>query len=111
MLLRNYEKFRISFNFMPNLARFVLISCIMAIDTVKCEQLKAIVASISEYCHVLGQPSTMILSSIELLRMPSIDEETRKLAYDTCYEAALEIKNVLFEMKRKCDSAEQSVTP
>ncbi len=70
------------------------------------EQLKAFVSSIAEYCHVLGQPSTMILSSIELLKMPNIDEATRKMACDTCYDAALEIKNILVEMKRKCDSAE-----
>lgn len=71
------------------------------------EKLKAIVSAISEYCHELGQPSTMILSSIELLKMPNMPEETRQLAYDTCYEAALEIKNILTEMKRKCDHAEQ----
>ena len=70
------------------------------------EQLKAFVSSIAEYCHVLGQPSTMILSSIELLKMPNIDDATRKMACDTCYDAALEIKNILVEMKRKCDSAE-----
>lgn len=69
-------------------------------------QLKAIVASISEYCHTLGQPSTMILSSIELLKMPKIDDATRQMACDTCYEAALEIKNILAEMKRKCAYAE-----
>ena len=72
------------------------------------EKLKAIVASISEYCHVLGQPSTMILSSIELLKMPNMPEETRKMACDTCYEAALEIKKILTEMKRKCDYAEET---
>ena len=66
------------------------------------------VASISEYCHVLGQPSTMILSSIELLRMPGIDEATRKMAADMCYDAALEIKRILGEMKHKCDQAEDA---
>ncbi len=80
----------------------------MGDDNRNCEQLKAIVASISEYCHTLGQPSTMILSSIELLKMPEIDDATHKLACDTCYEAALEIKKVLAEMKRKCDYAEHS---
>lgn len=69
-------------------------------------QLKAIVSSISEYCHVLGQPSTMILSGIELLRIPNIDDATRQMACDTCYEAALEIKKILGEMKRKCAYAE-----
>lgn len=71
-----------------------------------CEQLKAIVSSISEYCHVLGQPSTMILSSIELLKMPQIDNATREMACNTCYDAALEIKQILEEMKRKCAYAE-----
>ncbi len=72
------------------------------------EHLRAIVSSISEYCHILGQPSTIILSSIELLKMENIDEETKKMACETCYEAALEIKNVLTEMKHKCDSAEDA---
>ena len=73
-------------------------------------QLKAIVSSISEYCHVLGQPSTMILSSIELLKMPKIDDATRQMACDTCYEAALEIKKILGEMKRKCAYAENKAS-
>lgn len=72
------------------------------------EKLKAIVDSISEYCHTLGQPSTMILSSIELMKMPGIDEATRKMACDTCYEAALEIKKILGEMKHRCAYAENS---
>ncbi len=75
------------------------------------EKLRPIVTSISEYCHMLGQPSTMILSSVELLKMPNMPEETRQLACDTCYEAALEIKNILTEMKRKCDYAEESSVP
>ena len=73
-------------------------------------QLKAIVSSISEYCHVLGQPSTMILSSIELLKMPKIDDATRQMACDTCYEAALEIKRILGEMKRKCAYTENKTS-
>lgn len=72
------------------------------------EQLKAIVDSISEYCHTLGQPSTMILSSIELLKMQGIDDTTRQMACETCYEAALEIKKILGEMKRKCAYAENA---
>lgn len=81
----------------------------MTLSPQAASNLKAIVDSISEYCHTLGQPSTMILSSIELLKMPQIDEETRKLACDTCYEAALEIKKVLSEMKQKCDTAEAAI--
>jgi len=67
-----------------------------------CDTLKAIIDSLSEYCHVLGQPSTLILSSIELLRMEGIDEATRKLACDTCYDAAMDIRRILQEMKAKC---------
>ena len=48
----------------------------------------------------------MILSGIELLRIPNIDDATRQMACDTCYEAALEIKKILGEMKRKCAYAE-----
>ena len=73
--------------------------------------LKALVKEISEYCHVLGQPSTMILSSVELMKMKEIDEGTRQMACDTCYEAALEIKKILTEMKEKCDRAESAVLP
>ena len=78
----------------------------MNTETCDNSELKTIVSSISKYCHVLGQPSTMILSSIELLKLPNIDEATRQMACDTCYEAALEIKKILGEMKRKCAYAE-----
>ena len=73
-------------------------------------QLRAIVSSISEYCHFLRQPSTMILSSIELLKMPKIDDATRQMACETCYEAALEIKRILGEMKHKCAYSENKAT-
>lgn len=68
--------------------------------------LQAIVASLSEYCHILGQPSTIILSSIELLRIPDISSDVRNMALDSCYEATLEIKKILAEMKRTCAEAE-----
>ena len=95
---------------MPCGRKCAIIHFVMENEFSNNSQLKAIVSSISEYCHVLGQPSTMILSSIELLKMPKIDDATRQMACDTCYEAALEIKKILGEMKRKCAYAENKAS-
>ena len=49
----------------------------------------------------VGQPATVLLSSIELLRMPDTDEETRKAVLDMCYDAVIEIRSLLAQMKKR----------
>ena len=73
----------------------------LEIARAKVERSRVVMESLAGFCHALGQPATVILSSLELLKMPETDAETRTQILDVCYDAALEIRNLLAEMKRK----------
>ena len=62
---------------------------------------KAVLDSLADFCHALGQPATVLLSSMELLRIEGVDEETKKQVTDLCYDAVIEIRTLLAEMKAK----------
>ena len=64
------------------------------------ERGKVVMESLAGFCHALGQPATVLMSSIELLRM-GCDEETRKEFLDMCYDAVMEIRSLLAQMKEK----------
>ncbi len=57
--------------------------------------------SLAGFCHALGQPATVLLSSVELLRLPGVDEATRSQVLDMCYDAVIEIRSLLAEMKQR----------
>lgn len=65
------------------------------------ERARAVMESLAGFCHALGQPATVLLSSVELLRMDGIDADTQKQVLDMCYDAVIEIRNLLAEMKQK----------
>ena len=65
------------------------------------ERAKVVMDSLAGFCHALGQPATVMLSSIELLKMDGIDEATKKQVIDMCYDAVMEIKSLLAEMKQR----------
>jgi len=73
----------------------------LAIAEMKVERSKVVMESLAGFCHALGQPATVLLSSIELLRMPETDEETRKAVLDMCYDAVIEIRSLLAQMKKR----------
>lgn len=73
----------------------------LRIARAKVERSRVVMESLAGFCHAIGQPATVILSSVELLRMPETDAETRDQILDVCYDAALEIRNLLAEMKKK----------
>ena len=73
----------------------------LAIAEMKVERSKVVMESLAGFCHALGQPATVLLSSIELLRMPETDAETRKAVLDMCYDAVIEIRSLLAQMKKK----------
>lgn len=73
----------------------------LAIAEMKLERSKVVMESLAGFCHALGQPATVLLSSIELLRMPETDAETRKAVLDMCYDAVIEIRSLLAQMKKK----------
>ena len=73
----------------------------LAIAEMQVERSKVVMESLAGFCHALGQPSTVLLSSIELLKMDGVDDETKRQVIDMCHEAVLEIKSLLAEMKTR----------
>ena len=73
----------------------------LAIAETQVERSKVVMESLAGFCHALGQPATVLLSSIELLKMDDIDNETKRQIVDMCHEAVLEIKALLAEMKKR----------
>ncbi len=73
----------------------------LRIAELQAERAKVIMDSLAGFCHALGQPATVLLSSIELLKMPNIDQETRDQVLEMCYDAVMEIRSLLAEMKKK----------
>ena len=65
------------------------------------ERAKVVMESLAGFCHALGQPATVLLSSMELLKMDGVDEDTKRQVVDMCYDAVMEIKSLLAEMKQR----------
>ena len=73
----------------------------LAIAEMQLERSKVVMESLAGFCHALGQPATVLLSSVELLRMPNLDADTRTSVIDMCYDAVIEIRSLLEEMKKR----------
>lgn len=73
----------------------------LRIAELQVERSKVVMESLAGFCHALGQPATVIMSSMELLKMEGIDDDTRNQVVDMCFEAVTEIKSLLAEMKQK----------
>ena len=74
---------------------------------IRAERSKVVMESLAGFCHALGQPATVILSGVELLKI-GCDEDTKKDVLDMCYEAAIEIKSLLAQMKEKREYANEA---
>lgn len=72
------------------------------------ERSKAVMDSLAGFCHALGQPATVILSGVELMRMPNVDPALREQILTMCYDASLQIRNLLAEMKQKREYVAES---
>ena len=73
----------------------------LALAEVQIERSKVVMESLAGFCHALGQPAQVLLSSIELLKMPGTDPELQKQVLDICYDATVEIRNLLAQVKEK----------
>ena len=73
----------------------------LALAEVQIERSKVVMKSLAGFCHALGQPAQVLLSSIELLKMPGTDPELQKQVLEICYDATVEIRNLLAQMKEK----------
>ena len=72
----------------------------LALAEARAERSQVVMESLAGFCHALGQPATVLLSSVELLKM-GCDEETRKEILDMCYDAVIEIRSLLAQMKKR----------
>ena len=79
----------------------------LALAEARAERSKVVMESLAGFCHALGQPATVLLSSVELLRM-GCDEDTRKEILDMCYDAVIEIRSLLAQMKEKREYANEA---
>ena len=73
----------------------------LRIAELQAERAKVVMNSLAGFCHALGQPATVLLSSMELLKMEGIDDATKRQVVDLCYDAVIEIKSLLAEMKQR----------
>ncbi len=80
----------------------------LALAEVQVERSKVVMESLAGFCHALGQPAQVLLSSIELLKMPDTDPELQKQVLDICYDAAVEIRSLLAQMKEKREYVAES---
>ena len=80
----------------------------LALAEVQVERSKVVMESLAGFCHALGQPAQVLLSSIELLKMPDTDPELQKQVLEICYDAAVEIRSLLAQMKEKREYVAES---
>ena len=64
---------------------------------------QTVLESLGSICHALTQPTTVLLTSIELLKMETgIDEAQKKEMVELCYETVLEMREQLVKMNSRC---------
>ena len=85
----------------------------LAAAELQIERSKVVMESLAGFCHALGQPATVLLSSIELLKMQNgqTDPEMQKQILDICYDAVIEIRDLLAQMKKKREYVAEAYLP
>lgn len=85
----------------------------LAAAELQIERSKVVMESLAGFCHALGQPATVLLSSIELLKMQGAgtDPEMQKQILDICYDAVIEIRDLLAQMKKKREYVAEAYLP
>ena len=75
------------------------------------ERNRVMAESLSSACHALGQPATVLLTSIEILKMEADkDEQMRHEMVDLCYGAVIQLRGLLQKMNAKRKAVEGSLT-
>ena len=60
---------------------------------------RAMAESLAVACHALGQPATVLLTSVEMLKMDeALDAATRREMIDLCYKAAIQLRERMQQM-------------
>ena len=66
------------------------------------ERNRIMMESLAGVCHALGQPATVLLTSIEILKLEGLtDEKTRREMIDLCYGAVIQLRDLLQKMNAK----------
>lgn len=65
------------------------------------ERQRVMMESFGTICHAIGQPMTVLLSSVEMMRLNLVDEKGRQEMVEMCYESALEIRDLLQQLNEK----------
>jgi PAS domain S-box-containing protein len=64
---------------------------------------RTILESLGSICHTLTQPMTVLLTSIELLKLETgIDEEQKKEIISLCYDTVLNMREQLVSLNSRC---------
>ena len=63
---------------------------------------RVMMESLAGVCHALGQPATVLLTSIEIMKLEGPrDEQTLKEMIDLCYDAVIQLRELLQKMNAK----------
>ncbi|MDX9866477.1 MAG: PAS domain S-box protein [Kiritimatiellia bacterium] len=66
------------------------------------ERNRVMMESLAGVCHSLGQPATVLLTSIEILKMGGVkDEKSRQDMINLCYDAVIQLRDLLQKMNAK----------
>ena len=66
------------------------------------ERNRIMMESLAGVCHALGQPATVLLTSIEILKLEGVaDEKMRREMIDLCYGAVIQLRELLQKMNAK----------
>jgi len=66
------------------------------------ERNRVMMESLASACHALGQPATVLLTSIEILKMEADeDEQMRREMLELCYGAVIQLRELLLRMNAK----------
>ena len=66
------------------------------------ERNRIMIESLAGVCHSIGQPATVLLTSLELLKMSGFDDrENAAQMLEMSYEAVIQIRDLLYKMNTK----------
>ncbi len=66
------------------------------------ERNRIMMESLAGACHALGQPATVLLTSIEILKLEGLtDDKTRSEIIELCYGAVIQLRDLLKKMNAK----------
>ncbi|MDA3923572.1 MAG: PAS domain-containing protein [Kiritimatiellae bacterium] len=66
------------------------------------ERDRIMMESLAGVCHSIGQPATVLLTSLELLKLSGLDDkENVNQMLELCYDAVIQIRDLLYKMNAK----------